>query len=260
MLVIQEQRLTISQAQQLSPTLNHSQAILSSMVNNSDVYLFSSEQIFRIDVTLRSHIIDSALTLAKNGVNFETFYRTKGNPNYWEITEMGGLQLRNGSQPSTALQDIFNNGSAYGFECATAMEIVLLHGMLLTIGERLFNELYHNLYLWDWQDIPNLPLTIVSVQQGDIPGDVRYFKNPQVSPNHMAFQGENVIVLPDKRYYGHGIGIGDHDYFVTQLNRARRPGATMDAYLMPRATRIIAERIVYLSQSFIQIPQPAVPV
>ncbi|GGE39409.1 protein-glutamine gamma-glutamyltransferase [Pullulanibacillus camelliae] len=260
MLVIQGQRLTISQAQQLAPALNHSQEIISSMVNNGEVYLFSSELVFRLAVTLRSHIIDSALTLAKSGADFETFYRTKGNPNYWEITEMGGLQLKNNTQPSTGLQDIFNNGSTYGFECATAMEIVLLHGILLSIGEELFNTLYAHLYLWDWQDVPNLPLTIEPVQQGDIPGDVRYFKNPQVSPNHMAFQGENVIVLPNGRYYGHGVGIGDHDYFVTQLNKARRPGATIDAYLMPRATRIVVERLAYLSQSFIQIPQPTLPV
>ncbi|GGH80794.1 protein-glutamine gamma-glutamyltransferase [Pullulanibacillus pueri] len=260
MLFIQGQPFSVERAQTLAPSTPYSDAIISSMVENPDPFLFAYQDLFKFAVILRSNIVDAAKALSTSHASFETFYRTRGNPSYWTISNEGGLQLRPSVRPSEAIMDISNAGQHYGFECATAMEIVLLTGILKTIGPDGFDQLYANLYLWDWNDVPHLPLTIEPVTQHGVPGDVRYFKNPDVSPQHMAFQGENVIVLPNEQYYGHGIGIGGKAFMISHLNQARRPGAERSAYLMPRATRIVLPALYASTESFLQLPQPTLPV
>ena len=55
-------------------------------------------------------------------------------------------------------------------------------------------------------------------------GDRAYFKNPDVHPETMWLQGENVIVLAEDLYYGHGIGIANAETFIEILNRNRKEG------------------------------------
>lgn len=40
-----------------------------------------------------------------------------------------------------------------------------------------------------------------------VPGDLVYFKNPQVNPATIEWQGENTIYLGNFFFYGHGVGV-----------------------------------------------------
>jgi protein-glutamine gamma-glutamyltransferase len=70
-----------------------------------------------------------------------------------------------------------------------------------------------------------------------VPGDCRYVRNPDVNPLTPEWQGENIINLGNGKYYGHGIGIGDIDYFIKALNQNRIEDSQVSAYLMDSATR-----------------------
>ena len=68
-------------------------------------------------------------------------------------------------------------------------------------------------------------------------GDRRYFDNPDVDPVTPEWQGENVIVLDNSLYYGHGIGIEDANDIIKSLNSNREHGSTQSAFLMDSASR-----------------------
>ena len=54
-----------------------------------------------------------------------------------------------------------------------------------------------------------------------LPGDCRYFNNPDVDPLTPEWQGENAIDLSGGMYYGHGIGIKTADKIIEILNHNR---------------------------------------
>ena len=83
-------------------------------------------------------------------VEFEIFANARCNPKYWDLTGVGGFQLKPDVRPSDAIQDIYNNSSLYAFECATAKVIIFYHAVLNSIGEELFNQYFKNLYLYSW--------------------------------------------------------------------------------------------------------------
>jgi protein-glutamine gamma-glutamyltransferase len=64
-----------------------------------------------------------------------------------------------------------------------------------------------------------------------IPGDARYFSNPDVDPLTPQWQGENAYYLGGGLYYGHGIGVTNADGIIRALNRARKKDATQSAFL-----------------------------
>lgn len=123
-------------------------------------------------------------------------------------------------------------------ECATAM-IIVYYGALLSVFKDKFDTTFPYIYLMNWHIIyPLIESTGFPRPVKDILlGDRCYFKNPDVNPETMWWQGENVIVLGDDLYYGHGIGIGDSDYFIDSLNENRKKDATKSAYLMDVAAR-----------------------
>ena len=57
-------------------------------------------------------------------------FKGPANDAYWRVSEAGALELRYQVEPSTGIKDIFENGSKYAFECATAIVIVFLYGSL----------------------------------------------------------------------------------------------------------------------------------
>jgi protein-glutamine gamma-glutamyltransferase len=69
------------------------------------------------------------------------------------------------------------------------------------------------------------------------PGDRRYFMNPDVDPLVPQWQGENVIDLGNRLYYGHGVGIQPAGGIIESLNRNRAEDADQSAYLMDGAGR-----------------------
>ena len=70
-----------------------------------------------------------------------------------------------------------------------------------------------------------------------LPGDCRYFNNPDVDPLTPEWQGQNAIDLSGGMYYGHGIGIKTADKIIEILNHNRIQDSTTSAYLMDMATR-----------------------
>ncbi|SFT09595.1 protein-glutamine gamma-glutamyltransferase [Paenibacillus sp. BC26] len=189
----------------------------------------------QFEPTLRSNIIAAARDLNSSPAGFATFKKSFCNEKYWTLTSEGGFQLRDSVMPAEAIQDIFSNGKKYGFECATAIIIVLYKAVLDTLGETPFNRLFQNLYLHSWQADSDLGLiTEDAPSEKSQPGDVLYFKNPDVNPDKMEWQGENVVKLGDDLYFGHGIGIKSGEGIIASLNKRRIEDATKSAYLEDR--------------------------
>lgn len=139
--------------------------------------------------------------------------------------------------PSIAIQDIFKNGKLYGTECATAMIIIFYKALLSLYEEETFNRLFANLLLYTWDYDQDLKL--ITKTGGDlVPGDLVYFKNPQVNPATIEWQGENTIYLGNFFFYGHGVGVKTKEEIIYALNERRVPYAFISAFLTDTITRI----------------------
>ncbi|WP_446898466.1 protein-glutamine gamma-glutamyltransferase [Clostridium sp. LBM24168] len=198
---------------------------------------------------LRKNIVNAAIGLDRSGLSFRTFRKSECNEDYWKRTRQGGFLLKSGVKPSSAINDIYENGGEYGTECATAMVIVYYKACLDSFGGRLFDAVFPEIYLMNWQNIDrNLGLTTVDNVENPLPGDCRYFRNPQVSPLTPEWQGENVIDLGQGMYYGHGIGITTGREIIDALNSNRVLGATQSAYLLDSVTRPDFEHLSHIKE------------
>jgi len=197
---------------------------------------YASMEALRFELQARSAIIASARALGASGAAFEVFELSRCNERYWSLTNNGGFELRYGVSPSAAVEDIYVNGPLYAFECATAIIIILYKAVLDMIGREAFDRSFGRLYLYSWNHDADLRLITVKDQGEAFPGDVQYFKNPQVDPRQMQYQGENVIVMPEGGYFGHGIGVTSGSSIINRLNRHRVLFATQSAYLLNEAT------------------------
>lgn len=205
--------------------------ILRRRMNSPTAYRYPTQDSMMFEMKMRSNIVQAAKDMYASGVSFATFSNSRANPQYWIRTPNGGFLLRPGVPPSVAVRDIFQEGHHYAFECAGAIIIMLYKGLLETIGDAAFNRHFQNLFLRDWQTDRDLQLMASYDLSETYPGDVLYFSNPDHEPSTPEWQGENVIMLDDNLFFGHGIGIGTGQEMVAQLNRARRPGAMVSAFL-----------------------------
>lgn len=219
-------------------------SILEDMLRLGTVWSYRHISQLQFELRLREQIILAAYALSQSLADYTTFENSRSNPVYWSRTPVGGFQIQPGVQPSAAIRDIYMNGTMYGFECATAMLIVLYKAVLETLGDKAFNKLFQGLYLYSWEYDKDLRLT--TEQRKDyLPGDIQYFKNPDVSPRHMEFQGENAVFMGNHLYFGHGIGVVSGQEIITFLNRYRKPFSFRSAFLMDQSTR---PDFQYLSQ------------
>lgn len=200
-------------------------------LNSPMVYRYPNTESLLFELKMRSSIVQSAKDMYASGVGFATFSNSRCNERYWIRTPNGGFLLRPGVRPSVAVADIYENGHLYAFECAGAIIIMLYKAVLDMIGEAAFDRHFQNLFLRDWQYDRDMRLFTTYNLNEVYHGDVLYFKNPDHDPSTPEWQGENVIVLDDNLYFGHGIGIGTGQDIIAQLNRARRPGSMVSAYL-----------------------------
>lgn len=221
--------------------------IVRSLMDDPDIHSYESMEELEFELTFRKNIISSAETLSKGGARFETFAGSQGNPAYWIMTTRGGFQLKDDVEPAAAIRDIFKNSSHYAFECATAMIMIFYHGALMTIGERLFNQLFQNLYLYSWHTDVDLALQSVLTKH-HIPGDVAYFINPDYHPQTPWWRGENAIVMGGGMYFGHGIGIKTADEIIDFLNSVRQPHSTNPAALINLVARPSFKHLAALSK------------
>jgi protein-glutamine gamma-glutamyltransferase len=218
------------------PADNVERIIIQRMHESSVVYSYSSIEELSFELKLRKNIIMSARAMNQSDVKFAIFANSQCNPKFWDLTNVGGFQLRPGVRPSDAIQDIYENSSLYAFECATAKIIIYYHAVLKSMGDDLFNQYFQNLYLYSWHFDPDLQIKAIPLEQF-LPGDVVYFNNPDVDPETPWWRGENAVALEDDTFFGHGLGIRTSEQMIQELNKRRKPDSNQSAYLLDQVTR-----------------------
>jgi protein-glutamine gamma-glutamyltransferase len=211
---------------------------LSTYIDSSHEYIYSSQEELIFETSMRRNIIDASTSLYRGRLAFRIFQESKCNEKYWNRRSDGGFVLREDVKSSDGVADIFANTHLYGTECATAVVIIYYKAVLDSLKANLFDSAFQRIVLMNWRDMDEL--INVSTYRGlpdYVPGDCRYVRNPDVNPLTPEWQGENVISLGSNRYYGHGIGTGNIDYFIRALNRNRIEDSQISAYLMDSATR-----------------------
>jgi Protein-glutamine gamma-glutamyltransferase len=206
------------------------------------------------EIAFRSHVVIAAKALAASGASFSgSADADKVNPALWTMGYGGRIQVRkfmpDGSfgKPSDALRDIFSNGKAYGFECATAMMVIYHKAILDHVGDDAFNKMFSepkNLAFFRWSvededftDVKELVYKPMPLQ----PGSHYYYKNPDAAPENSAFAGENVLYLGNGQFYAHGIVGAEGTYLVTEreliswLSKLRKPDATTKPFRVDMA-------------------------
>jgi hypothetical protein len=213
--------------------------IISQLAESAEEYNYDSIGQLKFEIGMRKEIIDSSYELYNSDMDFAVFRKSKCNPEFWDRADDGGFVLRQGVKPSEAIRDIFTNSSEYATECATAMMILYYKALLDIYPEALFDKTFPEIELMNWHHINKLlrEVGLMKKQKDSILGDRRYFVNPDVDPLTPQWQGENVIVLDEDKYYGHGIGISDEKTMIQALNKHRSEGANESAYLSDTAGR-----------------------
>ncbi|MDD9265842.1 protein-glutamine gamma-glutamyltransferase [Paenibacillus sp. GCM10023248] len=196
-------------------------------------YRYNSMQSLLFELYMRTQIMESAKELSRAGVYFAGFERTLCNPAYWHLTNEGRFQLNRGVAPKDAIKDIFANGSSYGFECSMAVIVVLYHALLQWIDPGQFDLLFADLLLFDWHSNGKLNLINQTNNAEAVVGDVLYFENPDFEELLPWWKGENVVLLDNDLYYGHGhgLGIASGEEVINVLNKHRMSGSTKSAFL-----------------------------
>jgi len=143
------------------PTDNIERIIIQRMHETSSVYSYSSIYELSFELKLRKNIILSARAMNQSDVAFAIFANARCNPKFWNLTNVGGFQLKPDVRPSNAIRDIYNNSSQYAFECATAKVIIYYHAVLNSMDAELFNRYFQNLYLYSWHSDSDLGITSI---------------------------------------------------------------------------------------------------
>lgn len=213
--------------------------IIQILSSSGDEFQYDSINQLKFELLLRKEIINAANALYASHLSFQVFRKSTCNPAYWNRTVDGGFELQSAVKPSDAINDIFVNGSLYATECATAMVIVYYKALLTVFGEQLFNKQFQTIHLMNWHKIDSLlrEIGLMNKEKVYLPGDRRYFINPDVDPITPEWQGENVIDMNNGVYYGHGIGKRDAEAIIAALNQNRKEDADESAYLMDSAGR-----------------------
>lgn len=211
--------------------------IIQHMYKSPVLYSYPSINKFLFEINFRTKITESAKGMNESQMEFTIFEYARCNSKYWNLTDVGGFLLRDDVRPSDAIQDIFKNSSLYAFECATACIIIFYHATLNSMGDRLFNLIFQNLYLYSWHTDPDLQLDTFYADHF-LPGDVVYFNNPDFNLKTSWFRGENAVALGDDSFFGHGIGIRTAEQMIQSLNEYRNPQSNQSAYLTNSITRL----------------------
>jgi len=213
--------------------------IITKMDLSKERYEYNSLDELKFELALRKNIVIAAKKLNEGDMSFKTFRKSICNLHYWDRTDEGGFILKKGITPSVAIEDISINSSKYGTECATAMIIIYYQALLNIFSDKLFNEVFPKIALMNWHYIDDKLEDVGYLERHSnyLPGDRRYFSNPDVNPVKPEWQGENVIYLDNGIYFGHGIGVGNSDKIISELNEFRTEDAKTSAYILDSAAR-----------------------
>jgi protein-glutamine gamma-glutamyltransferase len=225
-------------------------ALLRLLTERTAAAVYPTERDLQFELRMRDQTLAAARSLHESGASFATFEKSRCNLEYWKLERIGAFRLQPDRTPAEAIRDVFRNGPMYAFECATAIVIVLYKAALESIGETAYNRLFADTILFHWTVDRDLGLTTYRATRF-VPGDVLYFDNPDVDPETMEWQGENVIYMGGDSYYGHGIGIENAARMTAKLNAHRKPGATRSASLLHQKTH---PDYVRLSQASYRLP------
>ncbi len=259
MILISGAPVSISEIVRDDPASSVERQLLNQMSKSAEVYRYDTLKQLKFELALRREIVNAAAELNTSGMGFSVFYKSKCNPDYWDRADDGGFLLKSSVKPRDAIRDIFTNGQRYATECATAMVIVYYGALTKVFPEETFNTLFRSIYLMNWRKLDPLLSEIGTPKKvADILlGDRCYFINPEVNPKVPELQGENVIVLPNGLFYGHGIGITNADQIIKILNDNRREDATQSAYFIENsAARPNFKRLAGVSSDSATPPTP----
>lgn len=211
--------------------------IINILSSSREVHEYDSQNQLLFEVAMRHAIVVAAIELSKSDLSFTPFKKSRCNPVYWNRTHAGGFELIRGVKPSDAIKDIYINSSKYGTECSTAIIIIYYKALVDILPEELFNELFSNMYLYDWKVDSDLGINTIKTPKEYLPGDCRYFNNPDYNPDTPWWRGENTIDLGDGKFYGHDIGIKTAKEIIKKLNKHRISGSQISAYMLNSVTR-----------------------
>lgn len=247
MISILEELLNIDIIASKYPKKSIESNILNILSASSENYKYSSLDYLKFELDLRKNIIFSARELYNSHIKFKTFKESFCNMDYWQRTDEGGFLLKENITPSEGIKDIFKSGHKYGTECSTAIIIVYYEALLKIYPEELFNRTFNNLQLMDWHYIDDDLDVYGQEQESDfLPGDCRYFDNPDFDKKTPEWQGENTIDLGNGDYYGHGIGITDSAGIIKALNKHRISDSDTEAFLTNHVTLPNFERLAQI--------------
>ncbi|HBN85494.1 MAG TPA: protein-glutamine gamma-glutamyltransferase [Clostridiales bacterium] len=214
------------------------------MADSTQTYSFRSMDELKFELSVRSAIVKASKDLNGNNFSFAVFRRSRCNPAFWNREPDGGFRLKSGVKPNEAIKNIYDQSRLYATECSTAIVIVFYKALADVLPGPLFDALFPNTYLMNWQSLdPDLGLRTLHEPEKYMPGNCRYFKNPDVNPLTPEWQGENAIDFGDGLYYGHGMGIRNAEQIIHALNQNRKRNADKSAYLMDSSTRLNFSRL-----------------
>lgn len=214
------------------------------MLNSNAKYQFRSMEELKFELAVRSATVQAAVDLNNSRFAFAVFRRTRCNEKYWTREPDGGFRLNKDVSPNEAIKNIYEDSRLYATECSTAIVIVFYKALADVLPGPLFDALFPDTYLMNWQSLDS-DLGLRTQQEPDqyMPGNCRYFKNPDVNPLTPEWQGENTIDFGDGNYYGHGVGIRNADQIIRSLNQNRKRNSTKSAYLMDSSTKLNYSRL-----------------
>lgn len=227
--------------------------ILSILSSSTENYKYSSLSHLIFELEMRKSIVISAREFDASQIKFKTFKKSTCNTDYWKRTEEGGFLLKENVTPAEGIKDIFRNGAKYGTECSTAIIILYYKALLNIYSEELFNKTFPNLQLMNWHYIHDDLDVYTQKQDSDfLPGDCRYFENPDYDKNTREWQGENAIDLGNGYYFGHGIGISNPEGIIKVLNKHRNQDSSTPAFLTNYVTLPNFKRLadIYLDYNY----------
>ncbi|NLY18753.1 MAG: protein-glutamine gamma-glutamyltransferase [Clostridiaceae bacterium] len=248
MIQIERNLITDDSIQRQYPAGSTKWQIAKMITENDAVYSYPSMKFLEFELDARKELVNASERLNNSFFSFRLFKDSMCNANYWDRTREGGFRLKKEVKPHEAVRDIYKNSRLYGTECATAIVIVFYMALVEVLPPELFDNLFSDIYLMDWKYLDkDLGVHTYRNVRNALPGDCLYFKNPDVNPDTPEWQGENVIMLLNGYYYGHGIGIKTSNEILRDLNRNRAYGSETPAYLMDQ---IVKPDFIYLASRY----------
>jgi protein-glutamine gamma-glutamyltransferase len=181
-------------------------------------YEFIGDQNYR-EIQMRTHMLEGAQTIsaasaAGRGPGFNrnsTLSENQINTDFWEINRdpsrgwVGALRVKDGVDPSAAIDDVFQNPNKYAFDCALMSNLIGVRAVRMTLGDGDFNASHRGLMALGWNVWRNGSFGTEfaggsgrSDEAGPPafrPGDAGYISNPDYHRNDPSDIGENVIYV-----------------------------------------------------------------